>query len=67
MIFHTFVLMNLFNQLNSRKLGWRDFNIFERFFNNFKFLLVVSAEFVFQYLIVLYGGAIFRTAPLAWD
>ena len=47
MIFHTFVLMNLFNQLNSRKLGWRDFNIFERFFNNFKFLLVVAAEFGF--------------------
>ena len=67
MIFHTFVLMNLFNQLNSRKLGWRDFNIFERFFNNFKFLIVLAAEFGFQYLIILYGGAIFRTSPLAWD
>lgn len=67
MIFHTFVLMNLFNQLNSRKLGWREINIFERFFNNFKFLLVLFAEFAFQYLIVFYGGAIFRTAPLAWD
>lgn len=66
-IFHTFVLMNLFNQFNSRKLGWRDFNIFERFFNNFNFLLVVAAEFAFQYLIIFYGGAIFRTAPLAWD
>lgn len=67
MIFHTFVLMNLFNQINSRKLGWRDFNIFERFFNNFKFLLVLALEFAVQYLIVIYGGSIFRTSPLAWD
>lgn len=67
MIFHTFVLMSLFNQIASRKIGWRDFNIFERFFNNFKFLLVVAAEFGFQYFVVEFGGTIFRTSPLAWD
>lgn len=67
MIFHTFVLMNLFNQFNSRKLGWKDLNIFEGFFNNFKFLLVVFLEFGFQYLIVEFGGQIFRTTPLEWD
>ena len=66
-IFHTFVLMNLFNQFNSRKLGWRDFNIFDQFFNNFLFLLVVALEFAAQYAIVQFGGPIFRTAPLAWD
>lgn len=52
MLFHTFVLMNLFNQLNCRKLGWADFNIFDQFFNNFLFLLVVALEFIAQYLIV---------------
>jgi magnesium-transporting ATPase (P-type) len=51
-IFHTFVLMNLFNQFNSKKLGWTERNIFNGFFNNFKFLLVVLLEFVFQYGIV---------------
>jgi P-type Ca2+ transporter type 2B len=66
-LFHTFVLMNLFNQINSRKLGWRDFNIFDQFFNNFLFLFVVGLEFAAQYAIVEFGGPIFRTAPLAWD
>jgi magnesium-transporting ATPase (P-type) len=67
MIFHTFVLMNLFNQFNSRKLGWRDFNIFDQFFNNFLFLLVVALEFGAQYAIIQFGGPIFRTTTLAWD
>jgi len=65
-IFHTFVLMNLFNQFNSRKLGWKDLNIFNGFFNNFKFLLIVLIEFGFQYGIVQFGGQIFRTSPLDW-
>jgi len=67
MLFHTFVLMNLFNQIQCRKLGWRDFNIFDQFFNNFLFLFVVALEFAAQYAIVEFGGPIFRTAPLAWD
>jgi Ca2+-transporting ATPase len=46
MIFHTFVLMSLFNQISSRKLGWKEINVFERFFNNYKFLLVLIGEFV---------------------
>jgi len=65
-LFHTFVLMNLFNQISSRKLGWREINIFESFFNNFWFLFVLVLEFVAQYAMVEYGGAIFRTSPLDW-
>jgi len=45
LLFHTFVLMQLFNQINSRKLGIKDFNVFERFANNFNFLLILAAEF----------------------
>jgi magnesium-transporting ATPase (P-type) len=67
LVFHTFMLMNLFNQINSRKLGLKDFNIFERFFNNFWFLVVLAGEFVAQFFIVELGGIIFRTAPLPWD
>jgi len=66
-IFHTFVLMNLFNQFNSRKLGWKELNIFSGFFNNFKFLLIVVIEFGFQYGIIQFGGQIFRTSPLDWQ
>jgi magnesium-transporting ATPase (P-type) len=67
MLFHTFVLMNLFNQLNSRKIGWKDLNIFDQFFNNFYFLIVLVLEFVVQYGIVELGGSIFRTSPLTWQ
>jgi len=46
------MMMQLFNQINSRKLGIRDFNIFERFFNNWMFIIVLAAEFAAQWFIV---------------
>ena len=63
-MFHTYVLMNLFNQINSRKLGATELNVFAHFLNNFYFLLVLLAEFVATFFMVQYGGSIFRTAPL---
>ena len=57
-------MMNLFNQFNCRKLGVKEYNIFSNFFNNFAFLLIVSAEFVATIAIVNLGGTIFRTTPL---
>lgn len=65
-IFHTFVLMNLFNQINSRKLSVTDINVFKGFFNNFYFILVLAFEFTAQWFIVQVGGMIFRTYPLTW-
>lgn len=47
MLFHTFVLMNLFNQICARKLDMEDKNIFANFFNNFWFLVVLGGEFAF--------------------
>lgn len=64
MVFNTFVLMNLFNQIACRKLGWREWNFFDNFFNNLYFFIVVIGEFVLQYLIVEFGADAFRTAPL---
>ena len=66
-IFHTFVLMNLFNQINCRKLSATDLNVFHDFFNNFLFILILAIEFAAQYAIVEFGGSIFRTIPLRWD
>ena len=65
-IFNTFVIMNLFNQLSSRKLGWSEINIFSEFFNNKWFILVITAEGVLQWFIVEYFNGMFRTAPLDW-
>ena len=66
-IFNTLIFMNLFNQVNSRKLGWDEVNIFASFFNNKWFLIVLIAEIAFQVFIIQWGGIIgmiFRTAPL---
>lgn len=66
LIFHTFVLMQLFNQINCRNLGLKDLNIFQRFFNNFYFIIILTLEFLLQWAIVEFGGIIFRTTPLTW-
>lgn len=65
-MFHTFVLMNLFNQLACRKIGWAEFNIMSDFFNNIWFFIVIGAEFAAQWCIVEYLNVIFRTNSLDW-
>jgi magnesium-transporting ATPase (P-type) len=72
-LFNTFMMMNLFNELNCRKLGVQEYNIFERFFNNKLFLLIICAQFAAQWFIVAIGtfggpgeigATVFRTTPL---
>jgi magnesium-transporting ATPase (P-type) len=46
MVFQTFVFMQLFNQINARKLGANDFNVFAGFFNNGMFLFICAITFV---------------------
>ena len=41
MIFNTFVFCQVFNEINSRKLGEKEYNVFAGFFNNFLFLFVI--------------------------
>ena len=40
-LFNTFVFLQVFNEINSRKLGERDFNVFAGFFNNWLFLVIL--------------------------
>lgn len=40
-IFNVFVFMNLFNEINCRKIHEHDFNVFENFFNNPLFIFVI--------------------------
>lgn len=63
-MFHTFVLMNLFNQIACRKLGWSEINFIDEIFNNKWFFFVIAAEFGLQWCIVEYFGNIFRTTSL---
>jgi hypothetical protein len=47
-MFHTFVLMNMFNQINCRIIAQDDINIFKTIFNNYIFFIVFIFEMVFQ-------------------
>lgn len=66
MIFHTFVFMQVFNEINSRKLGEYDYNVFQGFFNNWLFISVIIFTIVVQCCMVQYGGLPVRAAPLTW-
>lgn len=64
MIFNTFVFMQVFNEINARKLGEKEYNIFQGFFNNMLFLYIVVGTIAIQYFMVEYGGKAVRTVPL---
>ncbi|XP_029133669.2 plasma membrane calcium-transporting ATPase 1 isoform X2 [Labrus bergylta] len=62
-VFNTFVLMQIFNELNARKIhGER--NVFEGVFNNPIFCSIVLGTFVIQFVIVQFGGKPFSCVRL---
>ena len=67
MIFHSFVFMQVFNEINARKLGAKEFNVFAGFFNNWLFQTVIVITIIVQCALVQYGGIYIRAAPLSWD
>lgn len=67
MVFQSFVFMQLFNQINARKLGARDFNVFAGFFNNWIFLFITVLTFAVQVCITEFGGRALRAVPLSWE
>lgn len=67
MVFQSFVFMQIFNQINARKLGEREFNVFSGFFNNIYFLIMTLIEVGMQMFIVEYGGMFVQCAPLNTD
>jgi len=60
-IFNTFVVYTLFNQINSRILN-DNINIFTRITHNCLFVLVTMTEMVIQYFIIQNGGNVFKVA-----
>ncbi|XP_026115056.1 plasma membrane calcium-transporting ATPase 3-like isoform X4 [Carassius auratus] len=62
-IFNTFVLMQLFNEINARKIhGER--NVFDGIFSNPIFCSIVLGTFAIQIVIVQFGGKPFSCYPL---
>ncbi|CAI5767182.1 plasma membrane calcium-transporting ATPase 2 isoform X1 [Podarcis lilfordi] len=65
-IFNTFVMMQLFNEINARKIhGER--NVFDGIFRNPIFCTIVLGTFVVQIVIVQFGGKPFSCSPLELD
>lgn len=68
-VFHSFILMNLFNQVNCRVVDAREVNVFLTLFNNPTFWIVMAFEFFIQQLMInaghsTLGSALLGTAPL---
>ncbi len=67
MLFNTFMFMQIFNSLNCRKLGINEINIFESFFNNWLYLLIVGVEIAAQIILINYFGFLIRAHELTSD
>ena len=68
--FHTFILMNLFNQINCRVVDAREINVFATLFNNPTFWFVMAFEFFIQQMMIkaghsTLGSALLGTAPMS--
>ncbi|XP_068703541.1 plasma membrane calcium-transporting ATPase 3-like isoform X3 [Montipora capricornis] len=65
-VFNTFVLLQLFNEINSRKVhGER--NVFAGITHNPVFVIIMAGTFVVQILIIQFTGKAFHVAGLGWE
>lgn len=62
--FNAFVFMQVFNEINCRKLLSTEYNVFAGFFNNPLFLLIILVTIVVQIILVTFGGQIFKCSQL---
>ena len=66
MIFNTFVLMTLFNEINCRKIHG-EINVFRQIFSNKIFCCIWFGTFLIQILLVQYGSMVFSCVALSLD
>jgi len=65
-LFNTFVWMQIFNEINSRKChGER--NVFKGIFDNYIFVGVILGTTCAQIILIEFGGYAFSTKGLSWD
>lgn len=77
-VFNTFVMCQLFNEINCRSISrgkrasfrftrlFLDLNIFRGILQNHIFMIIVFVSLVIQILIVEFGGVVFHVVPLDW-
>jgi len=62
-VFNTFVLSQLFNEINCRKLG-NELNVFKGLHKNYIFLIIMFISFAVQFVMVQYAGDFAKTVGL---
>ena len=65
-IFNAFVMMQVFNEINSRKCNG-EWNVFEHFFDNWIFSAILVGTVAMQVLMVEVLGFFAETTPLSWQ
>ena len=60
------MFLQLFNQINARKLERNEINVFKNFFNNPMFILILIATFLIQMFLARFGGEVVKTIPLTF-
>ena len=65
LVFNLFVCMELFNEINSRRIN-NEMNIFEGIMKNPMFWFIFILSVVLQYLLVQFVGTFFSTTPLSF-
>ena len=61
------MLLQIFNEINARKLKPSQINVFEGFFNNPLFLVILVGTIVIQLTMVKYGGQSMKTVELSFN
>jgi len=64
-VFNTFVFMQVFNELNARKIN-DDFNIFDGLHRHRAFLVIFFITVIIQTIVTEFGSSAFQTHPLYW-
>lgn len=67
LFFQVFVMMQVFNQINCRKLKSSELNVFKGFFNNFLFLFIMVVTVVVQFILVQFGGRAVNCSGLSMN
>jgi len=66
-VFHCFVFMQIFNEINCRKLRKNEFNVFSGICSNWIFISIEVLTVIAQVLIVQYGGSYVECSTLTLD
>lgn len=59
------MLLQVFNEINARKLKSTEINVFKNFFNNPLFFIILILTVAIQFACVEFGGHSLRTVPLS--